>query len=157
LKRILADRECVRYPCEIAFDAGPLQPGECAYPMPLGERPEDGFRICVHPYFLADPDRVPLLALYQIVPVNYGSFASPDDAEAFGAAVLGITRDGYYAALCAMADEISEGESAAGETGRVGCGCDGAQRSMLDDIRNTCAQLPKECRECEPPFGQNGR
>jgi hypothetical protein len=47
LQRILADRECVRYPCELVFDAGPLQPDECAYPEPKGAQPEDGYRLCV--------------------------------------------------------------------------------------------------------------
>jgi hypothetical protein len=107
LQRILADRECVRYPCELAYDAGPLEPGECAYPEPLGERPEDGFRLCVHPYFATDPDRVVKLALYQAVAINYGAFASPEDAESFGSAILGIDRESYYHALCEMADEIS--------------------------------------------------
>ncbi len=51
LTRMLADRECVRYPCELVFDAGPLEPDECAYPAPNGERPEDGFRLFIHPYF----------------------------------------------------------------------------------------------------------
>ena len=32
---------------------------------------------------------MPLLALYQLVLVNYGTFAGPDDAEAFDAAALG--------------------------------------------------------------------
>ena len=107
LLRILADRDCVRYPCELVFDAEPLQPDECAFPVPLGDRPEDGFRLCIHPYFSVDPDRVAWLALYQVVAINYGSFAAPEDAEAFGAAALGIPREDYYAALCSMADEIS--------------------------------------------------
>jgi hypothetical protein len=107
LQRILADRDCVRYPCELAFDAGPLQEGECAYPEALGKRPEDGFRLCVHPYFSVTPDRVVLIALYQLAAVNYGAFASPTDAEAFGSAALGMTADDYYDALCAMADEIA--------------------------------------------------
>jgi hypothetical protein len=124
LKRILGDREFVRYPCELAFDAAQLQPGECAYPEPLGERPEDGFRICVHPRFSAAPDRVPLLALYQIVSVNYGSFASPDDAEAFGAAALGLSREQYYRELCAMADGLAACGSE-GDPGPAGCGCGG--------------------------------
>ena len=124
LARILADRECVRYPSTLAFDASPLQPGECAYPQPSGERPEDGFRLCVHPYFSVEPDRVPLLALYQVVAINYGAFASPDDAEAFGAAALGMPREDYYGALCAMADEIS-GDPADGQEGPGGCHCDG--------------------------------
>jgi hypothetical protein len=125
LGRILADRECVRYPCELAFDAAPLEPGECAYPVPCGERPEDGFRLCIHPYFSVDPDRVPLLALYQVVSVNYGAFAAPSDAEAFGAAVLGIPQEEYYAALCAMADEIAADPLQA-EGGEAGCACGGA-------------------------------
>lgn len=120
---ILADRDFVRYPCELAFDAEPLQPDECAYPVQKGERPEDGFRLCVHPYFAVEPNRVPLLALYQLVSVNYGAFASPDDAEAFGAAALGIARDAYYEALCAMADEISSSHLGGHEDSEGGCTC----------------------------------
>lgn len=123
LQRILADPACVRYPCELVFDAGPLQPDECAYPEPKGARPEDGFRLCVHPYFSVDPARVPLLALYQLVAVNYGAFASPDDAEAFAAAALGMARDEYYAALCAMADEISTSRPGQEEPEPPGCQC----------------------------------
>ncbi len=44
--------------------------------------------------------------LYQLVLVNYGEFASAEDAEAFGAGALGISKDEYYVALCEMVDEI---------------------------------------------------
>ena len=106
LRQILEDRACVRYPCEIVFDAGPLEPGEFAHPIAKGERPEDGFTMYVHPFFLTQLARVPGLVLYQLVLVNYGEFASADDAEMFGAAALGISREKYYATLCEMADEI---------------------------------------------------
>jgi hypothetical protein len=106
LLRIMADRACVRYPCEIVFDAGPLEPGEFAHPVAKGERPEDGFTMYVHPFFMTQLERVSSLVLYQLVLVNYGEFASADDAETFGAAALGISRDEYYAMLCEMADEI---------------------------------------------------
>jgi hypothetical protein len=122
LQRILADRDCVRYPCELVFDAEPLLEGEAAHPVPKGERPEDGFTLSVHPYFAVDPDRVPILALYQLVLVNYGVFASPDDAEVFGAAVLGISRDEYYARLCAMVDEIAADQPPENEPGSA-CRC----------------------------------
>jgi hypothetical protein len=125
LQLILADRECVRYPCELAFSAEPLEPGECAYPEPMGERPEDGFRLCVHPYFSVDPARVPLLALYQVAAINYGAFASPNDAETFGAAVLGMPQEEYYEALCAMADEISVRHMDGEGEGAPGCQCTG--------------------------------
>ena len=129
LLRILADTDCVRYPCELVFDANPLQSGECAYAMPNGDSPEDGYRLCVHPYFSVDPSRVPLLALYQLVAINYGAFASPEDAETFGAAALGISTDDYYAALCSMADEISADHLNGDDGGNEGCHCGGSGES----------------------------
>jgi hypothetical protein len=112
LQRILQDRACVRYPCEIIFDAAPLQPGEFAHPVPRGERPEDGFDLFVHPYFMMELDRISHLALYQLVIVNYGEFASPDDAETFGACALGLSKEEYYQSLCELADEIASNPSA---------------------------------------------
>jgi hypothetical protein len=116
LQRLVADRACVRYSCEIAFDSAPLEPGECAHPVPKGARPEDGFRLCVHPFFRTRLEQVPLVVLYQLVLVNYGEFASSDDAETFGASALGLTKDDYYEHLCALADRL------AGSSSRD-CGC----------------------------------
>jgi hypothetical protein len=107
LLRILEDRTCVRYPCEIAFDAAPLRSGEFACPIAKGERPEDGFTIFVHPLFMTQLDRVPWLVLYQLAQVNYGEFASPEDAETLGAHALGVPVDDYYAALCDLADQLA--------------------------------------------------
>ncbi|HEV2209295.1 MAG TPA: hypothetical protein VG167_11005 [Verrucomicrobiae bacterium] len=106
LVRLLNDRAFVRYPCELAFDAQPLLPGELAHPVPQGQRPEDGFRICVHPSFFGQLDRVPALVLYQLVLVNYGAFACAEDAEAFGAAALGLSKEDYYAGLCQLAESL---------------------------------------------------
>ena len=109
LLQILADRTCVRYPCEIVFAADPLQPGEFAHPVPNGAKPEAGFTMYVHPRFRSQPDQVPYLVLYQLVLVNYGAFASAEDAETFGASVLGLARDQYYETLCQMADQTTAG------------------------------------------------
>ncbi len=106
LLRILDDCECVRYPCKIVFDATRLEPGEFAHPVAKGPRPEDGFTMHVHPFFLTQLDQVPELVLYQLVLVNYGKFAMADDAETFGAAALGLSKDDYYARLCELADAI---------------------------------------------------
>ncbi len=110
LVRLLEDRSCVRYPCRIVFESGELQPGEFAHPVPNGDKPEEGFTIFVHPIFMTQLDQVPLLVLYQLVLVNYGAFASSDDAEVFGAAATGLSKDEYYAAVCELADQISCGE-----------------------------------------------
>ena len=107
LQSILEDRNCVRYPCRVVFDTTGLQPGEFAHPAANGERPEDGFTLYVHPLFMTDLARVPLLVLYQVVLINYGEFASPDDAETFGASAVGISRDEYYTELCHLADQLA--------------------------------------------------
>jgi len=106
LQQILEDRTCVRYPCDIVFDAGPLEPGEFAHPVAKGQRPEDGFTMYVHPLFLTQLPQVPYLVLYQLVLVNYGEFASANDAEAFGAAALGLPQQQYYQALCEITERL---------------------------------------------------
>jgi len=107
LQKLLEDRTVVRYPVEIVFDAKSLHEGEFAFPQLKSERPEDGFTIFVHPFFSLQPNRVPFLVLYHLVVVNYGDFASPEDAELFGANALGISKEDYYNTLCEMADEIT--------------------------------------------------
>jgi hypothetical protein len=115
LLQILGDRSSVRYPCEIVFDAAPLQAGEFAHPLAKGDHPSDGFTIYVHPLFMMQLEQVPLLVLYQLVLVNYGAFASSDDAETFGAAALGLTKEEYYDTLCRLADGLEQAASPSGQ------------------------------------------
>lgn len=110
LLKILEDREFVRYPCDISFEEGVLATGEFAHPMPKGDKPEDGFTMYVHPAFRLQLQEIPMLVLYQLVLLNYGEFASADDAETFGSSALGLSKDEYYDSLCKMAD-------------RTGCDC----------------------------------
>ena len=132
LLAILADRACVRYPCTLAFDSSRLNPGECAYPEPKGERPEDGFTLFVHPIYLTQLGLVSHVALYQLVAVNYGEFASADDAETFASSALGLPREDYYRTLCGLADQLgadvepaTEHDSEHGGCGSGGCSCAG--------------------------------
>jgi hypothetical protein len=108
LQQILSDRACVRYPCKVVFDASPLLSGEFAHPIPNGRHPEDGFTLYVHPIFLRQREQVSFLVLYQLVLVNYGEFAAPEDAEIFGASALGLPREEYYKQVCQMADQLAE-------------------------------------------------
>jgi hypothetical protein len=108
LLRILDDRSCVRYPCEIVFNAAPLATEEFAHPVPKGTHPEDGFTLFVHPRFETEREQLAVLIFYQLVAVNYGAFASPDDAVTFGAAALGLAEADYYRTVCEMADRIPQ-------------------------------------------------
>jgi hypothetical protein len=107
LLQILEDRTLVRYPSKVAFDDAPLADGECAHAQANGDTPEEGFTIYIHPFFVSQPPNALRLVLYQLVLVNYGPFASSDDAEALGAAALGISKDEYYQQLCALADQLN--------------------------------------------------
>lgn len=104
--RMLEDRAVVRYPTQISFDAGPLQAGEFAFVQPLGDSPQAGYCIVIHPHFQKQPDLWPLLISYHLVVVNYGEVAEPAEAELFGATLLGLEVDAYYQALCELADSI---------------------------------------------------
>ena len=127
LQLILADRNCTRYPVELVYSDAALRDGEFAHPVAKTDNPEDGFTMHVHPFFAVQPAHVPALVLYQLVLVNYGDFASPEDAEIFGSAVLGISQEDYYTALCELADLVSEGVATAepAAPAKTGCGCSG--------------------------------
>lgn len=124
LQRLLEDRAYVRYPVQIAFDAGALLPGEFAHAAQNGELPEEGFTLSIHPSFDAESMSAIAATLYHLVAVNYGEFASHDEAETFGAAALGLTRDEYYDTLCAMSDQMGGApvESEPAETAEHSCG-----------------------------------
>ena len=75
----------------------------------VGKRDSEADSDLVHPLFMAQLERVPLLVLYQLVLVNYGEFACADDAESFGAAALGLDKEEYYTGICALADQLRGG------------------------------------------------
>jgi hypothetical protein len=105
--RMLEDRAVVRYPVALHFDAAPLEPHEFASAHPLGFHSGDGFALFVHPLFADRPQDLPALVAYHIPVVNYGAIVDAEAAELYGAALLDLEPDEYYARLCALADEIA--------------------------------------------------
>ena len=106
VRALLADPEVLRFPVELAFDAGPLLPGEFAWAQPRGERPADGFTLVVHPHFEGRWDVLPLLIAYHVVSINYLDVATHEEAELFGSLLLGLEPEAYYQRLCDLADEV---------------------------------------------------
>jgi len=106
IMRILDDRTVVRYPVGVRFDSEPLQPGEFAWPMPLGDDPSKGYCLFIHPWFEAQSDAWPILIAYHIPSINYGEIASHVESELFGATLLGLDTETYYQALCELTDSI---------------------------------------------------
>ena len=60
----------------------------------------------MHPLFENRPDDLPLLVAYHVPSINYLDVATHVEAELFGAALLGLSVDDYYARLCELADSI---------------------------------------------------
>ena len=110
LQRLLEDRECAPFPCEIKFDADPLLPGEFGHPVPKGASREQGFTIYLHPWYASQLSRVPYLVLHQLALINYGESATLDDAEIFGSLALGLSKEDYYRALCELSGQIGGDE-----------------------------------------------
>lgn len=106
IERLLADPECVRFPTSVRFDASELRPGEFAWPAPTGASPKDGFTLHVHPMFKDRAEVLPLICAYHIVAINYLDVATHVEAELYGATLLGLPVDEYYARLCGLADEL---------------------------------------------------
>jgi hypothetical protein len=106
IMRVLEDREIVRYPMGVRFDATPLQKEEFGFAMPMGVHPRDGFCLFIHPMFEQQRDLWPLLIAYHIPPVNYGDIADAADCELFGSVLLGMTLDAYYQMLCDITDSL---------------------------------------------------
>ena len=106
VEALLEDREIVRYPVTLVFDDTPLQMGEYGFPEPVGCRPQDGFRLYLHPHYENREDVLALLVVYQLVRINYGDVASHEEAEVFGASLCGMDQDEYYETLCTLVDSI---------------------------------------------------
>jgi len=117
--KMLDDPAFVRYPVSLRFDDEMLDPGEFAMPITLGDHPSAGFCICIHPYFEQQPEAWPLLIAYHIPTINYGEIVSAEDAEHFGATLLGLDSETYYQAICELADSIPGAPGAQGCSG--GC------------------------------------
>ena len=82
--RLLADKEVVRFPTTLAFDASRLQPGEFAFAAANGLRPAEGFTLFVHPHFEHRPEALPLLVAYHIPTINYLDVVTNRESELFG-------------------------------------------------------------------------
>jgi hypothetical protein len=106
LLELLEDRDLIPQHCEIVFDADPLLPGECAHLAKRGISGENGYVLYIHPVFQFQLSQIPFLVLQQVAFMTAGGMTSAEQAERFGASVLGISADEYYQVLCDLAAQV---------------------------------------------------
>lgn len=107
LRAILNDRDFVRYPTRVEFDASKIEPGFFACVEAVSGSPTNEHIIFLHESLRGRPEDIANTLLYQLVVVNYGEIATREEAELFGSTALGLTQEEYYRKLCCLTDEIS--------------------------------------------------
>ncbi|RMH13718.1 MAG: hypothetical protein D6695_03240 [Planctomycetota bacterium] len=75
----------------------------------MGEHPKQGFCLFLHPHFETRPDTWAALIAYHIPSINYGEIVTHEEAEFFGATLLGMDVETYYQTVCALADSMPAG------------------------------------------------
>ena len=106
LKTILKDEEFVRYPVRLLFDSTKVEKGMFAVTERVSTDASAGFIIYIHECFKKRLGDVPALVFYHVVAVNYGEFATHNEAEEFGSSALGMEKEEYYQLLCCLTDQI---------------------------------------------------
>ena len=95
---------CLRVPTEIRFDDTVLSEHQFAEPI---FTEEGGSRVCVlhvRPIYENRPETLPAIAAYMAAAINYGTSASPELCESYGAVLMGLSTDEFYAEICRIAD-----------------------------------------------------
>ena len=102
----LADSDCVKCRVEIVYDVSELESHQFAQPVFIGTGTDRACRLYVHPHYAERPECLPFIVAYMAGAVNYGGAVSLDLCEVYGAALMRMTREEFYAAVCRVADEL---------------------------------------------------
>jgi len=109
LLELLDDRRYVFHPTHFVFDAEPLQKGEFGWVQRLGEAPEEGYILYIHPHF-RDHEDLPMLIAYQMVVPNWDGVADDEVALRFAGALFDRDPEAIYRRVCELADAIPDPE-----------------------------------------------
>jgi hypothetical protein len=105
LEALLSDAECLRHPVRLVYEFGEMAMHQFAQPDLDWRDPEGKGRVLyLRPKLRERPDLLPLAVAYMVPLINYGEIINDAHCLAFGATLLGLTEEEYYAQLCALAD-----------------------------------------------------
>lgn len=105
LEALLADPECARYPTRLVFEFGEMAMHQFAQPEPDPRNLQENGRVLyLRPVLQSRPDLVLLAVAYMLPALNYGEIITDEHCQLYGAALLGLMREEFYAQICALAD-----------------------------------------------------
>jgi hypothetical protein len=83
---------------------------------------QDGRVLYVHPLLRERPDLLPLAIAYMIPLINYGDIVSDDHCLLYGATLMGLFEEEFYARLCLMSDVVGAETRFTQQTSAACCG-----------------------------------
>ena len=105
LDALLADPECLRHPTRLVFEFGEMAGHQFAEPdVDQRNREQDGRVLYLRPLLRDRPDLAVLAVAYMIPVINYGGIITDEHCLRYGATLLGMMEEEFYAAICRMAD-----------------------------------------------------
>jgi hypothetical protein len=110
LSQFLSDTDCLRCKTTLEFSEEGLEPHQFA--EPYFDDAGGTATCCLHirPTFSASPEAWPYFVAYLAAVINYGQVVAPDICEFYGARLMGLSEDDFYARLCAFVDGPKSGE-----------------------------------------------
>ena len=107
LDALLTDPECLRHPTRLVFEFGEMAGHQFAEPdVDQRNREQDGRVLYLRPRLRDRPDLAVLAAAYMIPLINYGDIITDEHCLRYGATLLGMMEQEFYAAVCQMADLV---------------------------------------------------
>jgi hypothetical protein len=126
LDALLHDPDCLRHPVRLVFEFGEMAMNQFAQPDLDWRDPTGNGRVLyLRPVLRERPGLLPLAVAYMIPVINYGDIITDEHCLLYGATLLGLTAEEYYAKICSLADEVGAESRRPGDDGKAPCGCPG--------------------------------
>ncbi len=106
IQRLLADRRFVRFPVTLQYDARSLEPGCGAAVRPFSDDAADGFLLNIHPALRQRFGALGLIVARHLVEISYGQVATIEDAEVFGATLMGMSVEAFRREFSQLAHNL---------------------------------------------------
>lgn len=132
IETVLSDIDCVRYPTRLVLEFGEMAMHQFAHPdADIRDESGQGRVIYIRPILGKRPDLMALAVSYMIPVINYGDKMIGDEhCQVYGAALMGMTEEIYYKAICDLADYVGAEERMSDANTEAnqqvpghGCGC----------------------------------
>jgi len=107
LPALLGDPDCLRFPVRLVYEFGEMAQHQFAQPDVDWRDPESVGRVLyLRPVLRDHPARVVQAVAYMIPVLNYGDVVTDAHCLSYGATLLGLMEEEFYAAICGLADLV---------------------------------------------------